>query len=207
MFIIFTKNLKKYREKTDLSKAELARLLGLKYNTYNNYEMGTGEPKLDTLVKIADILNVSLDDLLGRTPTNEDEQLEKIINEGLKNGNCTLLKLSKIDSDSVFFDFDNIIKDFELEKKFIIDNLNKIKFALQEKEKLFQSRFFKFIQDTAFISLSKEQINAFQKLIDNTTDIKIKEQLKDDLYKQIVLTKMFEEQYNKDYPDYLQENK
>ena len=202
------KNLRYYREQAGYKTAkEFADILNIPYNTYTAYENQKREPKLEMLIKIADLLNISLDDLVGRTSTNEDEQLEKIINESLKNGNCTLLKLSKIDSDSVFFDFDNIIKDFELEKKFIIDNLNKIKFALQEKEKLFQSRFFKFIQDTAFISLSKEQINAFQKLIDNTTDIKIKKQLKDDLYKQIVLTKTFEEQYNKDYPDYLQENK
>lgn len=99
MFIIFTENLKKYREKADLSKAELARLLGLKYNTYNNYEMGTGEPKLDILVKIANILNVSIDDLVGRTPADEDERLKKTIND-------LLLK----------FDINKYIKIHEFEK-------------------------------------------------------------------------------------------
>ncbi len=62
----FQENLKHYREKVNLSKAELARLLGLKYSTYNNYEVGSSEPKIDMLIKIADLLNVSLDELLGR---------------------------------------------------------------------------------------------------------------------------------------------
>lgn len=202
------KNLRYYRNKAGYKTAkEFADALDIPYNTYTAYENQKREPKLEMLCKIADLLNISLDDLVGRTPVNEDDLLKKIINESLKNGGCELLKLSKIESDFVFFDFDDVIKDFKIEKNFILDNLNKIKSASQKKEKLFQSRFFKFIQDTAFISFSKEQIKAFQKLIDNTTDTKIKEQLKDDLYKQIVLNKMFEEKYNKDYPDYLQQDK
>ena len=39
------------------------------------------EPKLEMLIKIADLLNVSLDDLLGRTPADEDERLKKEIND------------------------------------------------------------------------------------------------------------------------------
>ena len=106
MFIIFTENLKKYREKADLSKAELARLLGLKYNTYNNYEMGTGEPKLDILVKIANILNVSIDDLVGRTPADEDERLKKTINDLLVLVNKKLgidYKAIKINDTNIIF--------------------------------------------------------------------------------------------------------
>jgi transcriptional regulator with XRE-family HTH domain len=59
----FKENLQKYRESMGLTAKEFARLIGIKYNTYINYEGGT-EPKYDTLCKIANALNVSIDDLL-----------------------------------------------------------------------------------------------------------------------------------------------
>lgn len=82
----FQENLKYYREKVNLSKAELARLLGLKYTTYNNYEVGTGESKSDIFVKIADTLNISLDDLLGRKEQSNDS-LIKIRNKVMQEVN------------------------------------------------------------------------------------------------------------------------
>ncbi|WP_444313577.1 helix-turn-helix domain-containing protein [Megamonas funiformis] len=132
MFIIFTENLKKYREKADLSKAELARLLGLKYNTYNNYEMGTGEPKLDILVKIANILNVSIDDLVGRTPADEDERLKKTINDLLVLVNKKLgidYKAIKInDTNIVFANLSSEDKfEFAINKNELISIINDMK--------------------------------------------------------------------------------
>ena len=70
--------LKSYRLKSGMTKAEFSRKLGIdSYSTYNNYEVGSSEPKIDMLIKIADLLNVSLDDLVGRTPTNEDEKIKE----------------------------------------------------------------------------------------------------------------------------------
>lgn len=208
----FQENLKHYREKAGYKTAkEFADILSVPYPTYAAYENKNSEPKYEMLCKIADLLQVSTDDLLGRTTNilgnNEDEELEKIIAESLKKGNCELLKLSKIETDFVFFNFDNLIKNFKIDKKFILDNLNKIKSTSLENEKNFRSRFFKFIQDTILITFGEQQINSFQKLIDNATNTKTKKQLEDDLSKQVVLFKMFKEKYNKDYPDYLQENK
>ena len=80
---MFNERLKQARLKANLSKASFAKKLGLIYTTYDNYERGTVEPKVSTLIKIADILNISTDDLLGRTPKNKDEQLKKEIKEAL----------------------------------------------------------------------------------------------------------------------------
>jgi len=44
----------------------MATMLGIKQPSYIRYENGTSEPKLETLVKIADIFDVSVDYLLGR---------------------------------------------------------------------------------------------------------------------------------------------
>lgn len=69
-----------------MNQAQLADAIGVKQNTISNYEKATGEkgcgvPKLDTVAKIADVLNVSLDWLTGRTDceqvaTNEAKEFK-----------------------------------------------------------------------------------------------------------------------------------
>lgn len=62
----FHENLRHYREKAGYKTAkELADVLKLPYNTYAGYESKGREPKYQMLCKIADLLNVSTDELLG----------------------------------------------------------------------------------------------------------------------------------------------
>ena len=208
----FQENLKHYREKAGYKSAkEFANTLGIPPNTYVGYEVRGREPKFDTLCKIADLLEVSTDDLLGRTTNilgnNEDDLLEKIINESIKIGDCKLLKLSRISSDYVYFTFDDIQDIFKFKKDIMLKVLNDIKLETNKNEKYLQGEFFKFIQDTAFINFGKQQIKNFENLINTVTDEKEKAKLQDDLYKQITLVNMLEEKYNKDYQNYLQEDK
>ena len=82
----FQENLRYYREKAGYKQAkEFAKILNISYTTYTSYENQGREPKYNTLCKIADILQVSTDDLLGRTTNiignNEDERLKKTIQE------------------------------------------------------------------------------------------------------------------------------
>lgn len=62
----FSQSLKKHREMYGATQKQMAEKLGMTPNAYQKYELGTREPKLSTLVEIADILQVSLDDLVGR---------------------------------------------------------------------------------------------------------------------------------------------
>lgn len=64
----FQENIKYYREKAGYSARSFAEKLNIPYTTYLAYEKTEREPKYSLLIKIADILNVSLDDLLGRVP-------------------------------------------------------------------------------------------------------------------------------------------
>lgn len=111
--------LKSYRLKSGMTKAEFSRKLGIdSYSTYNNYEVGSSEPKIDMLIKIADLLNISLDDLVGRTPTNEDEKIKELF--ALKNGDIDILSinLNNIKKDCILFDiylYDN--KNISADKK------------------------------------------------------------------------------------------
>lgn len=63
----FSNKLKEYRLAIGYTQQEMADLLGITVRGYRNYEMGTREPNLSFLVMLADKLNVSLDDLVGRT--------------------------------------------------------------------------------------------------------------------------------------------
>jgi transcriptional regulator with XRE-family HTH domain len=58
--------LKQLRESRGLTQARLAEMIEASPRVYNRWETGAAAPRLDTLVKIADILNVTLDELVGR---------------------------------------------------------------------------------------------------------------------------------------------
>ena len=63
---VFSDNLKRYRVAAGFATAkEFAQTLKIPYNTYLNYETKNYEPKYDILCKIADVLNVTTDELLG----------------------------------------------------------------------------------------------------------------------------------------------
>jgi transcriptional regulator with XRE-family HTH domain len=61
------KNLKRLRRQKKLSQEKLARLLDISYNTISKIEAGKAKnPTFDTLTKLADIFNISIDELTGR---------------------------------------------------------------------------------------------------------------------------------------------
>ncbi len=59
--------LKDLREDNDVKQKEIAEYLNIKQNTYSQYENGKREIPLDTLWKLADYYNTSVDYLIGRT--------------------------------------------------------------------------------------------------------------------------------------------
>lgn len=60
----FAPNLSYLRKKKGLTQAEVATALGLKRNTFSNYETTHSEPDLGTLEKIASFFDISLNELL-----------------------------------------------------------------------------------------------------------------------------------------------
>jgi transcriptional regulator with XRE-family HTH domain len=68
----FAERLRLLRESRQLTQVRLAELIEVDPRAYNRWERGTIAPHLDTLIKIADVFQVSLDELVGRKPlTNE----------------------------------------------------------------------------------------------------------------------------------------
>lgn len=71
-------NLKYFRELKGYTGKNFAELLGVSYTTYMSYENKNSEPKLNLLVKMASILGITVDELLGNENKNE------IYSNGLK---------------------------------------------------------------------------------------------------------------------------
>jgi transcriptional regulator with XRE-family HTH domain len=64
---MLAENIKKARKKKGLTQEKLARLADISNNTLVKIEMGMAkEPTITTIGKIADALNVSIDELVGR---------------------------------------------------------------------------------------------------------------------------------------------
>lgn len=64
---VLSKNLKKLREGAGLSQDQMARKAGIPYSTYLKIENGvTPNPSIQTVLNIAEALEISLDELVGR---------------------------------------------------------------------------------------------------------------------------------------------
>ena len=64
---ILAERLKQCRKEKGFTQREVAIYCDITEKTYQNYELMTREPKVEILLKIADVFEVSLDYLLGRT--------------------------------------------------------------------------------------------------------------------------------------------
>lgn len=53
----------------------MAEEIGISLTSYKNYESGTVQPNMENLVKIADVLDMSIDELCGRWNTEENQEL------------------------------------------------------------------------------------------------------------------------------------
>ena len=83
------KNLKLLRKEKNLTQEDMAKILKIKKQTYQNYELDKREPNIKTLICLANFFDVSLDSLCERprpydlpsATTNEQRDLIKMILE------------------------------------------------------------------------------------------------------------------------------
>ena len=59
-------NIRFFRKANNLTQEELSKHLGGSKNLVSNYENGISTPDIYTLVKLADIFDITLDELVGR---------------------------------------------------------------------------------------------------------------------------------------------
>lgn len=69
----FSERLKKLRKDAGLTQVDVANKLGISQPAYASWERGIKRPTQDNLVKIAQVLNVSIDYLVGNSEEKTDE--------------------------------------------------------------------------------------------------------------------------------------
>lgn len=70
------KNLAKIRKEFAKTQKDMAEILNISKPTYNHYESGRYEPSLETMIKLADYFNCSVDYLLGHQINDPTRQKE-----------------------------------------------------------------------------------------------------------------------------------
>ena len=63
VYVKLGQNIKKYRKETGLTQQKLADKIDMGINFIGKIEVGFSNPSLDTIIKIANALNVKLSDL------------------------------------------------------------------------------------------------------------------------------------------------
>ena len=69
----FSERLKSLRKQAGFTQVDVASKLGISQQAYASWERGAKKPTQDNLVKIAQILNVSVDYLVGNSEEKSDE--------------------------------------------------------------------------------------------------------------------------------------
>lgn len=64
---VLSKNIKNYRTAMKLSQGALAKLLGTTLQTISHWETDYTEPSVDQLIALANIFEITIDELVGRT--------------------------------------------------------------------------------------------------------------------------------------------
>ena len=69
----FSARLKELRKKANVTQVEVAEKLGISQPAYASWERGIKKPTQENLVKIAQVLNASVDYLVGNSEEKSDE--------------------------------------------------------------------------------------------------------------------------------------
>lgn len=96
---MFSDKLRFLRQHQELAQGEVAKKLHLTHATYCRYENGVHQPDFDTLKRIANFFDVSIDYLLENDKDlNENEEIVDL-NNFIMNGNYTIYSKFPTDRD------------------------------------------------------------------------------------------------------------
>lgn len=81
----FNERLSNLREDHNYSKTQMANMIGVSLPRYANWEYGYNDPDMDTLVKLAKILDTSVDYLAGKVdnPAPNDKEVNDDLDDML----------------------------------------------------------------------------------------------------------------------------
>ncbi len=73
--------IRKLRKEKDITQEELAELLGVTSQAVSKWESGAGLPDISQLVPLANVFEIPMDTLFGRTSWRDDGEVERLIEE------------------------------------------------------------------------------------------------------------------------------
>ena len=82
---MFGENFKKYRKRAGLTQEEVAKILMVTPQAVSKWETGNGTPDISFLVPMAELFDISVDELLGRQRTDISAELSEIDADTAKN--------------------------------------------------------------------------------------------------------------------------
>ncbi|MDC7243813.1 MAG: helix-turn-helix transcriptional regulator [Sphaerochaetaceae bacterium] len=91
---MFKDKLRENRKELELTKTELAKLVGVTKDTVSNWELGVSMPDLENIIKLSEIFGVSTDFLLKDRKSNSDFSYYTV--EAEKQKSFTTVKLMAI---------------------------------------------------------------------------------------------------------------
>lgn len=97
----FGEKMKEIREQKGISGNQFSKMLGISQANYSNYERGRTEPPLAIVVRIAQLLNVSVDYLLGLSETQHDRVVQSTVNGHNVNGSGNVVSSAHADADEI----------------------------------------------------------------------------------------------------------
>lgn len=115
----FPERLKMLRDDKGFTQQQLAEVLNITVSSVSHYENGSRQPSIEILIRLADVMNVSIDYLVGTTNTNIlPKEMNKQYCKGISTGELLqrALQLDQSHRQSLSY----ILKCIELEQ--IISN-------------------------------------------------------------------------------------
>ena len=106
----FSERLRQLRSERDITQTRLAELLNVDPRVYNRWERGAATPHIGAIIKIADILNVSLDELIARKDTKDSDAWIKARNPELNNLYQQVDQLSSEDQKALIIVLNSFVK-------------------------------------------------------------------------------------------------
>lgn len=79
MTIYLNENIRRLRQEKGITQETLADFLGVTFQSVSRWERGDGYPDITLLPSIASFFNVSVDDLLGVSKVQNEQQLDSYL--------------------------------------------------------------------------------------------------------------------------------
>jgi transcriptional regulator with XRE-family HTH domain len=89
-------NLRRLREARNLTQAELGKRADMAAASVSHFETGQRAPSLESLVKLADALEVSVDTLLGRSSLESETRVDPVLLRASRASTQTLDTIKRI---------------------------------------------------------------------------------------------------------------